>query len=318
MTYQPHPAPPTPHEDAIDIWAAHEHAVVEYRLKRQNDLDPPLQVIDLHDRTTCDGWGTVGEIAFELGPIVYPSLADYRASRGWTLSSVLLALGLDAELVGDEVLDLERDLGADPDWRSTVHDEPYEWGDLPPGFGWWLDPDAPEGVLGYVDIAATDDADQGRRRVAGGREATHAAAWAAYQLAHVPRGFTLVEDGGPGGLWCWRPVDWPDLPDQEPTTRAEALAAAWQEHHRRSCEIVLDLLGLTAMVWPEDFAAEFLPSTPVEDAVMRERERWIASWTLLERGKAIEWAGAVHAGASDNDGVIVPPRPGHLDRGRPA
>lgn len=61
---------------------------------------------------------------------------------------------------------------------------------------------------------------------------------------------------------------------------------------RCTCPVVCsDLLGLVSVV-----------TTPEE----------CAKWTEQQRDEAMDWAGAVHASASDNAGVVIPPKPSHL------
>lgn len=110
-----HPTPPTAPNGAIDIFAERETAVSAYRLTAAHGSDPPVELFDLDSHDTIDGMGSLEDIAAELGPVVFPDLAAYRAGTGWRLPAVLGALGVDAaelyeadlEALSSEDLDAE-------------------------------------------------------------------------------------------------------------------------------------------------------------------------------------------------------------------
>jgi hypothetical protein len=135
-TVRPHPDTPTLHNGAIDFFADHGTAVIQYRLTPR-DTRPFVEIADLHAREprtrvpmVSPGWETLEEIAEELGPIVYPDLHSYRQQQGWRFSAVLAAAGVDAELVSDAIDDAD-DIETDNDWREGV-EEPYDFSELPP------------------------------------------------------------------------------------------------------------------------------------------------------------------------------------------
>lgn len=298
-TYQPHPDHPTPRDGAIDFWAEHEHALVHYRAAA---AEGGVTVRDMHDGDLVDGWETSADLEEEFGPIVYPTLADYRASRGWAFASVLAALGVEPELGEDLLGEIE----GDSEWRASQHIEPYDFADLPPGAIWLCD--AAGQAIGWVDENSGSSTELlGLTDAAERQAAIHAAAWTAFMGARVPRGFDIVET--PTG-WRWTPTDAPELPDQlEWLPRPEALQLAWTTYLERAAEILADLMTL-AGVWAEHDLEALRPSA----AIVGARMRWIKSWTLLERGQVARWAAATHGAAGDT-GADVPDRPACLDRG---
>lgn len=48
-----------------------------------------------------------------------------------------------------------------------------------------------------------------------------------------------------------------------------------------------------------------------------ELEKTVTSWTDDERAAAFEWAACSHLAAGDNDDVVVPPTPPHVEKIRP-
>lgn len=316
-----HPIPPTAPNGAIDIWSERERAVSMFRLTAAHGSDPPVEVYDLDSHDAVDGLETLQDVADQLGPVVFPDLAAYRAGTGWRLPAVLGALGVDAaELYEEDLADTWAEMQGT---GLATSPRSYDFSRLPP-----------------VGAYMTDE--QGDERVFTADE--HAAAWAAFMLETDPDGYALWDAGSQG--WQWRrPGDTgfkvptstetnieiaaalqkelakggivgveigPKAPDH-----ASARAAAWADALDSDAEVVVDLLGIVS-VWPDSYSGEGgLWPAEASDMQAIDRRRWVSGWTLLERGQVVRWAAATHVAASDNDDVEIPPRPACLDRSRP-
>ena len=116
QSYVPHPDKPTLTNGAISFVAEHTHAAVEYRLAAPGAGETLPTLTDLHDAERVDGWETIDELQDLLSPVVYPTMADYRRRRGWPLPAVLVAAGVDPELVSDDLDDLD----GDPEWSEDA------------------------------------------------------------------------------------------------------------------------------------------------------------------------------------------------------
>lgn len=109
-TITEHPIPPTPANGAIDIWAERETAVSAFRLTAAHGSEPPVELFDLDSHDAVDGLETLQDVADQLGPVVFPDLAAYRAGTGWRLPAVLGSLGVDtAELYEADLEALSRE-----------------------------------------------------------------------------------------------------------------------------------------------------------------------------------------------------------------
>lgn len=116
QSYVPHPDKPILTNGAITIVAEHQHAAVEYRLAAPGAGETLPTLTDLHDAEHVDGWESISELQDLLSPVVYPTMADYRRRRGWPLPAVLIAVGVDPELVSDDIDDLD----GDPEWSEEA------------------------------------------------------------------------------------------------------------------------------------------------------------------------------------------------------
>lgn len=336
--YIPHPDKPALDNGAITFVAEHQHAVMEYKLVRNTNLEGELPtLIELHGADAVDGWDAVEELEDLLSPVVYPTFADYRARRGWPLGAVLVAAGVDPELVSDAIDD---DIEADEHW--TEERGRYNFAVAPPGYV--LRPLTPAdvsppvaalaGADGRIGWCFRSEGDGQTGQIIGdgdgfrlAHETAHMRAWQFFMADHTPKGYELfdTEDG-----WIWRSCDGEEVgPDGSAgaADEAAARAGAWAAFLADDALAVMDTL-LLVDVWPEGSildtsrtyptTAEQFAAIAACDQIVADRVAWICGWTLLERGQAVLWAISEHLYASDNDDVERHPRPAHLDRNRPA
>lgn len=330
--YIPHSEPPVLTAGSISFVAEHAHAAVEYRLTPGAGGDAPT-LVDLHDAEVVDGWDDWSDLEDLLSPVVYPDLASYRARRGWPLGAVLVAAGVPAEVISDELDDLD----ADEHW--TEDRGRYNFAVAPPGYE--LRPLTPQDVSPAVAALAGADGrigwcfsgDGQTGQIVGDRdgfrpahETAHLRAWQHFMADHNPKGYELEEDyeAEHSERWFFRTCEDGQGSEKGYPDKAAARAAAWQDYLDADADAVLDTLMLIAELWPEPpipaatTGDEQLAAIAATDALLAARVAWIRGWSLLERGQAVLWAITEHLYASDHDDIERHPRPAHLDTGRPA
>lgn len=325
-TFIPHPESPALTAGAITFIAEHAHAAVEYKLHPGSPGELPV-LTDLHEAEVVDGWDAIEDLPDLLSPIVYPTMADFRARRGWRLWQVLVVAGVDPEA---NMLDDVDDFDADPEW--TEERGRYNFASAPGDYV--IRPLRPSDVTPEVAALAGDDgrigwcftssAEREYGQVVGDRlgyplahATVHARAWQVYMANHTPRGFDLLEVEC--GRWTWEAIDGAEHPVEPYADKQAARAGAWQAFLEDDAGVVLDTLLLVDL-WPEQImpVGTFEQEGEAAEQIIATRIEWIRSWTLLERGQAVLWAISCHVRASDNDHVEIPPRPACLDRNRPA
>lgn len=262
---------------------------------------------------------------------------------GYQLAPVLLSQA--AEAIGERIKEQARALLDDNrivPWTPDGPMFPAPRNDAPLGLE--------DGPAGWTYTRPDESiAEAAKRYVGADEDAAHAAAWADHQLAAPPpcvrivrcgKGFIGLDVTGVMGVeFTAAPDSTAEIAealraeleekgdeislsmarDIRPArlTEAEAIAAAWADWHAHNCATTLDML-LLAAVWPMPIADGQPWPADIPEEVMEARREWIRGWSLRDRGRAGEWAIAVHVGASDNPRVKIPARPACLDVGRPA
>lgn len=149
-----------------------------------------------------------------------------------------------------------------------------------------------------------DEHDAGELAGAGAAYAAHAS-----DALHPYSQGDAFRDGTIPPGWCWEPAAWKPSTARRNLVKAGALILAEIER--------IDRTGQDA---PAPAVDDGEPASPEALQVclilvgLEPSLETIATWSTEQQRLALEWASATHFRASDNDDVVVPPRPDFLPK----